>query len=225
MKKTLLSLFVTTAVASTGAVASHVAPYVGLALGGINSHHKVDTTVTGTNKHSFNLSKQTFAGELLAGAMFTVAPAWKLGLELNYSVTSNEPDAYVNRDGSNADRLRIKSNWALGAGVRLGYMVSNSTLMYVRAGIEHRKFSTSFTATTGTANNIYQSTSKTAFAPAIGFEVDLTPHWAIGGEFRTAYYGNIAHRGTVSEVSYKPRTDTYFLNLKYKFNPLHNHSH
>ncbi len=217
MKKILLTCLLG-AVSTTAMAESHNRPYVGLALGGMNSYHRANLIVATNTNNSFNASKQSFAGGILAGWMFHLASGWRLGVEADYLLTSNEPDASLNNVGGSADRVRFKSNWALGAGVRLGYKVSPATLLYVRAGMEYRKFKTYVAPKT--ALGINQDTSKTAFAPGVGFEVNLTPNWALGGEFRTAFYGSFTNSSSnVTSVTLKPRVDTYLINLKYKFGP------
>ena len=233
MKKILLGTL--SALAMTSGAIAHSntmgTPYLGLGLGGMTTHHHVtgstyNSAANMRNGIDTHVSKQSFAGELLAGWMWTMHNNFVVGGELGYSMTANETETTVNNNGGNADRLKVKSNWAFNGAVRVGYMVSKSTMLYARAGFEYRKFDTKFMpgSAGNTATTIDASNSKTAFAPGLGMEVSLTPHWSLGGEFRSAYFGSSTNSGTRgSEITVKPRVDTYMLNVKYKFWPTHKH--
>lgn len=233
MKKILLGTL--SALAMTSGAIAHGntmgTPYIGLGLGGITTHHHVTGTTYRTAPNMLynidtHVAKQSFAGELLAGWMWSMHNNFVVGGELGYSMTSSETETSTDVIGGSGDKTKIKSNWAFNGAVRVGYMVTKSTLFYARAGFEYRKFDTKFIpgSSGNSASAIDASNSKTAFAPGLGIEVNLTPHWAMGGEFRSAYFGSSSNSGsTGSQITVKPRVDTYMLNVKYKFWPTHCH--
>lgn len=218
MKKYISAFLTTTILFSSAALANRHTPYLGLGVGLVTSHHHVDANTAATSFNSFDLNKQSFMGSILAGWLFRLPGNWRTGLDVDFSLTSNEPDAALNSFGGSRDFVRVKSNWAAGGAVRLGYMLTQSTLLYVRAGFEYRNFHTSLWPINTALPQINTGRSKVGFVPGIGFEVDLTPRWILGGEFRSAYYGTFSSRnGNITNIIVKPRVDTYMLNLKYKF--------
>ena len=229
MKKIVLITLATFALShnSSAHMNTYGSPYLGLGLGGITTHHHISGTTFRTAPNTTygidtHASKQSFAGELLAGWVWAMQNNFVLGTELGYSLTSNETNTYTDNNGGSADSTKVKSNWAFNGAVRVGYMVTKSTLFYARAGFEYRKFDTKLNVGSpgNSATNINSSNSKTAFAPGLGLEVHLTPHWSMGGEFRSAYFGSFSNSGsTASQITVKPRVDTYMLNVKYKFWP------
>lgn len=194
-------------------------PYIGIGIGGINAYHNANISLPAASINKFSLSEQSFSGELMAGWLFRLPSRWQLGLETNYSISPNEADALINGNPGSGTKIKVGSDWAWGGGIRLGYMLSKVSTLYIKAGFEYRQFQTRLYPTINSAASIDNKLSKVTFAPAVGFEVNVAPRWAVGGEFRSARYGTMTNKSTdqTNTATIKPRVDTYMINLKYKF--------
>lgn len=196
MKKIISALLVTAAVAAPAVAANNIQTgfYVGANAGASTS--KLDIPTAG------NLT-QSFAGQNAV-----------LGLYTGYGVVNSnlylggELFAAIDNAKINVLNFQLKRKAFFGAAARLGFLVSPSTMIYGRLGLEFGKWQVSVNGT-----NVGRS-SKAAFAPGLGLETALTNNLSLRTEW--VYQINKAFNNTAT-LTAGARAQRFTVGISYRF--------
>jgi opacity protein-like surface antigen len=116
----------------------------------------------------------------------------------------NAPTASADMSSS----IDVKSDWSYGAALKLGYVVTPKTMIYVLLGAEYSKFkvdashslddATEFPTTDvdfgGLTDSYSYDENKVAFVPGVGIETMLTDKLSLKAEYTYADYGSIVSK-------------------------------
>lgn len=224
MKKVLLAGAVS-AVALTSVVQAKVerSPYIGLGLGAVGFRNTININENAVTSHNPNSNKQAAAIGLILGYGVNV-DSFHIGAELDYYYnTSTRAKSDVNVPNGYA--TGVSSNGSFGAALRLGYWLSQNHLIYLRGGVEVRRFD--FNVDRQGANalpSVSSHDTRLAFTPGLGFEMKLNDNLSLNLEARTAYYSSKERSATnvagTTRGKYRPHVDSALLSVRYKIGPL-----
>lgn len=174
---------------TAGVAMANPAPYIGAGLG--------ITANTSTNSSAYMTS--AFRGSplsVLAGYGGTVNDWYYLAAEVNATLLTSS----LSGTGT------LKSSYGYGVSVLPGYMLSDHTVAFLRAGIVRTQFSDLDKYSTGGQLGLGLQTSLTQNLDVRG-EYDFTAYSAMNTSVKTG--------GWVNSIA--PRSDTTTLSLVYKF--------
>lgn len=196
MKKIISALLVTAAVAAPAVAANNIQTgfYVGANAGA--SASKLDIAISGIPTQNI-------------GAQNAV-----LGLYTGYGVVNSnlyfggELFAAIDNTKFKVGTLQVKRKAFFGAAARLGFLVSPSTMIYGRLGLEFGKWQAS-------DNGVNQGrTNKAAFAPGLGLETALTNNLSLRTEW--VYQINKAFANTKT-TNVRTRAQRFTVGISYRF--------
>lgn len=123
-------------------------------------------------------------------------------LNYGYSQTTDGVTSYQETGYSTVD---VKTDWAFGGDVKLGYLVTPKTMFYVLAGVEAQEINvdvnhflqrqriTGLTPSNEiTAYGYSFEKTKAAFMPGVGIETMLTDKLALDARYTYAWYGSLS---------------------------------
>lgn len=193
---------------------THTGIYVGAALGGSALTGKTDLFVNrilngGVNPlpQSFNttISDKNIGGDIFLGYGKRMNCAWIAG-EIIASLSSLHARQAFDITATNSQQpLSIRTNHAWGAAINLGYHLHTTTKLYVKLGIETRRFKVNFNATNNLGDplsSLNKNYHSTAFVPGLGIETELNHRFSLRAEYRTALHS----KKTVSVSGVNPIT-------------------
>lgn len=246
MKKILKSSLVLTslvALATTSAQANHPKSgfYAGAALGGTALTGKSNLSINrnvpvllGNIPQNFNptIGDKNFAADLFIGFGKRFNCTW-VGFEVLASLSSLNANAPLDitplTTTDNGQFLSIKTSNAWGGTFNFGYYMNATTKLYLKLGLESRRFRTNFNGAGNAAViandpnllSITKNTSSTAFVPGFGLETDLTPRLSLRTDYRIALHPrkttNVANSATqFSNVRTKPTVHYFNIGLVVK---------
>lgn len=123
-------------------------------------------------------------------------------------------DYYENGNSS----VDVKTDWAFGGDVKLGYLVTPKTLFYVLAGVEAQRLNVDVNhllSRTGTGDVPYSHVTaygysfdktKAAFMPGVGIETMLTDKLSLDARYTYAWYGSTGDDFVNPTQSFTPIT-------------------
>jgi opacity protein-like surface antigen len=139
---------------------------------------------------NFDLSAKNIDGDLFIGYGKRLNCFW-LAIEAIASFTSLRSKNTLDLDGENSgENLTTKTTNAGGGSVNLGYYINPTSKLYIKLGIESRRFSVNFVEPIVidpffSLNKSYRST---AFVPGLGMDVEINPRFSVRTEYRIALH-------------------------------------
>lgn len=125
------------------------------------------------------------------------------------------------------DQFNSNAKIAWGGFLNIGYYIQAATKLYLKLGIESRRFSFAFVPggpTIAPYIGVNKNYRKTAFVPGFGLETDINHRFAVRAEYRIALHGKSslvaaqdpanATRYTTAQI--KPTVQTFNLGLVVK---------
>lgn len=222
MKKVLLAGAVSAiALASTVEAKVEHSPYIGLGLGAVGFRNTIN--IYENASHNPNSNKQAAAIGAILGYGCNV-DSFHVAAELDYYYNSGTR-AKSDVNSPNGYATGVASNGAFGAALRLGYWLSQNHLLYVRGGIEVRRFDFNVDARGSTTYpSVSAHDTRLAFTPGLGLEMKLNDNLSLNLEARTAYYNSKERSATnaygTTRGKYRPQIDSALLSVRYKIGPL-----
>ncbi len=138
----------------------------------------VDTKGTDSN------NKTSFTGGLFTGYGMGIGQSMYVGGEVYGNLNSNKV-LWLSPNGQ--AEIKTQNNGNIGAKVRLGYVFSPQTMIFLGLGLEHAQWKVKLNHLGRVARNAekeYKKTiSKVAFAPSIGTEMYVNKHIFVRGEY------------------------------------------
>ncbi|KPJ68139.1 MAG: hypothetical protein AMJ43_01675 [Coxiella sp. DG_40] len=182
------------------------------------------------------LSDYKFGVSGFGGYGITFYQNYYLGGELfaNYSPVKTFGAEWNFTDGRHWYATQVKSDYTLGAALRIGYLLSQKSMIYALVGGDYTSFKVKSIDSTMTANRLIGvSPSLTkhviGFIPGIGMETMLTKNWALRGQytyslhqsFSDTYTGLRKDLETIihAKTKYDLNRSTFNLAAVYHFNP------
>ncbi|HVE44922.1 MAG TPA: outer membrane beta-barrel protein [Gammaproteobacteria bacterium] len=173
----------TAAALATGVACASSAPYIGASLGILNNTVNKNSTAFGNYR---GMPVNVFVGY---GAL--LSQSFYLAGELTGTLVTAE----LMNNGS------MKSTYGYGASLLPGYMLGDTTLAFVRAGVVRTRY---------TSLNTTQTGGQFGF----GMQTSLTQSVDLRSEYDFAPYRSIT---TASGISASPRADVFSVGLVYHF--------
>lgn len=235
MRKIVFASLISMATIAPGSAEIKHAFYAGVGLAAVGANHEAAIThfsfnppALGPNNYQF--AKTTSGADIMLGytAMFR---NFVIGAEIDYLFNRFEK---TNTSAANAnlfDTQKVESTGGVwGLALRLGYSYFDRLQPYIRLGIENRRFKlTASSLFNGPVlpfvRTISSSAHKTAFTPGVGVDFKVTRNFAVGLEYRYAFFSSITKRGfqviaapgagRVTTFKITPRVSTALLSVKY----------
>ena len=216
MKKGLTSLALAGLVSTSAIAKINDGLYVGGGVGVTDGRHRVHLDESSTSS-DFTVDQQKFALAVLLGFGWVFDKFYVGGeLDVAYSPHKGTADINVNATGPTGARVSVSTNFGYGAALRLGYLLMDCCMVFVRIGCEMRKFNAKVDLVNNVADDVDQSFTKVGIVPGIGFETCINEDGlTLGGEFRTARFGSETKGGGTTAVKVTPRVDTYLVTVRY----------
>lgn len=240
-----LSALTLASTAAEAAITSH-SPYIGLMAGGVSFRHKADVTESLVGTNSLGANRLTGALGAVLGWGAVVNTRWHVAAELDGQWNPSSEASVDSRNFTDPGGLanaipnplvlnpfplgiKIKSDWAFGAALRAGYWLNDASLLYVRAGIEARRFECKVNLTDplnqsgGGFPSLSFSPTKIGFTPGVGVETSLSKDLSLGAEARMAFYqpttgsATLAASGNTVAMNFVPNNvGSFMVSLRYK---------
>lgn len=172
-----------------------------------------------------NISDKNVGADIFLGFGKKINCAW-LAAELLASWTSlNSKDALDIAATGSQQPLNVKTTFGWGAAVNIGYYVNASSKLYLKLGVESRRFTTTFLGAGNALDpnivNISNKRNSTAFVPGFGVETDINARFSVRGEYRMALHQNKTATATstvnTTSIKIKPTVHYFNLGLTYRF--------
>jgi opacity protein-like surface antigen len=204
--------------------------YIGAAVGGnaMTGTSNLDTTrVVGgapfAQNGRFSISDKNVAGDIFVGFGRRINCAW-LAIEAIAGLSSLTSRSTFDFTDANSQQLNIKTTNSWGGAFNIGYFVHEMTKLYIKLGIESRRFRHTFINSDGnvpTLLGVNKSLRSTAFVPGFGMETELNCRFALRTEYRTALHPRktTTVSGTtpsVSSVKAKPTIHYFTVGLTFR---------
>jgi opacity protein-like surface antigen len=199
---------------SSSVLANHRGFYGGVALGGAVLTGKSNLSVSRINPLGFlqpnnfgpRLSDGNVTGDFFIGYGKRLNCFW-VAVEAIASLTSLNSKASLDLSDLNTGQfLSAKTTNAWIGAVNLGRYLNESIKVYVKLGIESRRFRVNFTGVPNPAAdplvNLNKTYTSVAFVPGLGMEVDLTPRFSLRTEYRGAFHQAKTVQVTQSATTY-----------------------
>lgn len=185
-------LIASSILAASGIALANPAPYVGASLG-------IDTNTSSSAAYSANATGVHSAPANYRGVPFSVFAGFGGVLTDNYYLAGEFTGTVATADISNNNGL--KTSYGYGASVLPGFMLSDHTLAFVRAGVVRSHFTN--------ANE-----SETGGQFGAGLQTSLTQNVDLRGEYDFTAYRSF--NNSIGRVA-APRSDAFNASLVYKF--------
>jgi len=235
-KSLILTSIVTLMPTTVNANAPKTGIYIGAAVGGAALTGKSNLNINrnavpfgGVTPQNFNLtiSDKNVSGDIFLGYGKRFNCFWA-GLEALASFTSLNSKSNVDITpeiaAANGQSLSVKSTFGWGGNLNLGYYINQATKLYLKLGVESRRFRVNFNGAINadpTILNLNKSYNSTAFVPGLGMETDLTPRLSLRAEYRTALHpaktvqvSNSVTQSTI--IKTRPTVHLFNLGLTFK---------
>lgn len=242
MKKIALALLTSALVSAPAMAASkefhgfHVGVNGGYGIGsGKTDQNFLIPIAPGNQFNSVDLGLKGFRGGLQFGYDFMLTNAFLIGLEASGDFSNLQGSQTRQRAGGGnllvTDEYRLKRSDSFGIAARLGGIIHNHFLAYVKVGVETAKWTVDLKTNDRINFDIKSSDSKkkrlTGFVTGVGFETKLDKHWYLGGEWTYTMYKDApqlslaGNPGGVLNISQnyktKPRVSDFRLRIGYRF--------
>ena len=217
--------------------------YAGAALGGtaltgksnLSLNRFVGAPIANNVPQNFNptIGDKNFAADIFVGFGKRFNCTW-VGFEVLASLSSLTANAPLDitpltAGADNGQFLSIKTSNAWGGTFNFGYYMNPTTKLYLKLGLESRRFRTNFNGTGNAAVaaadpnilSVVKNTTSTAFVPGFGLETDLTPRLSLRTDYRIALHPrkttNVTNSATqFSNIRTKPTIHYFNLGLVVK---------
>jgi opacity protein-like surface antigen len=136
-----------------------------------------------------NISGKNIAADIFIGFGKRINCFWA-AIEAIASLTSlNSKDTLDITDINSQQTLSTKTTNAWGASVNLGWHINATSKLYLKLGVETRRFNINFNnPTIDPILSLNKSYRNTAFVPGLGMEVELMPRLSVRTEYRIALH-------------------------------------
>jgi len=179
--------------------------------------------VSATQVYNTNISDKNITGDVFLGYGKRIKCVW-LAIEALGSLTSLNSKDVLDISGENTQQsLSIKTTYAWGGAINLGYFINTHSKLYLKLGLETRRFRTVFNgANVDDPNivNVNQKKNSTAFVPGVGLETDLCERLSLRGEYRVALHQtktNTASDATADVTTIKVKPTIHYFNVGFTF--------
>lgn len=164
--------------------------YVGVGIGGNILSGKqslaVSSNATGPLALRYGLRDTAVSAEILAGYGYIWHSTY-FGFEGSYSFLHTKSN-FGSKIGAQDESFATKLSNGYGAAARCGYCTSDNTLIYLRMGMDSRKFSLHFQDPNRRFIPFNKSYRSNAFVPGLGIETKLSSKVAFRLEGKAAFY-------------------------------------
>jgi outer membrane immunogenic protein len=240
MKKLAFALMTSALTAAAILPASAASEYTGFYVG-LNGGYGIGTgTANGSfqaavpgvaNGFQSDVGTKGFRGGLHFGYDHMMTKVFLLGLEASGDFSNLEGKSSSLGALTNATvDTKAQRRDAFGLALRIGGLLNNSMLTYLKIGAETAKWKLTTTSNEVNFNVAGATKSSTAnkrltgFVVGLGFETMLTKHISFGGEWTHTWYGKTkqtviqtAANTNQYKIDYKPRVNDFRLRIGYKF--------
>lgn len=195
-----------------------------------NNDRLVGTTYTDTPTLNTDIGDNVLGGGIFAGYGKVFNQSYYIGGEIYARYAHNTTNTNVDSDivfldegdaidyGFLSTSINVNSDWSYGAALKLGYLVTPKTMIYLLAGVEYSKFSLDVNHTLsseeGPASSFSYSYSfdnnKLAFVPGVGIETMLTDKLSLKAEYTYVDYGKFSHNNNSSSLISNPSEPSSF---------------
>jgi opacity protein-like surface antigen len=174
--------------------------------------------------YNSNISDKNITGDIFLGYGKRFNCVW-LAVEALGSLTSLNSKDVLDISGANTQqRLNIKTTYAWGGAINLGYYINTHSKLYLKLGVESRRFTTFFDGTNiddPNIVNVNQKKNSIAFVPGLGLETDLNERLSLRGEYRVALHSAKINEASgtapnVTTIKVKPSLHYFTLGLAFK---------
>lgn len=181
-KLTLASAILLTS--STVAFADNMVPYLGVDVGYDSSHFKLKD-VTGVSQSS---NSNGWFGNLAGGLGWSFEPRFYLGLEAFglYSSVASSTKVINTASGPSNARLRLKYSYGISA--LPGFKFTDSTMMYLRAGLVRSRFDLHQDLPPATASSNWSKNTVSGGQLGIGLSIAQGNKWSERIEYTYSQY-------------------------------------
>ena len=199
---------------SSSVLANHTGFYGGVALGGAALTGKSGLLVSRINPLGFlqpnnygsRLSDGSITGDFFVGYGKRLNCFWVAAEAIASLTNLNSKTSLDLSDLNSGQFLSVKTTNGWVGAINLGYYLNESLKVYIKLGIESRRFRVNFTGVPNAAGdalvNLNTTYTSTAFVPGLGMEVDLTPRFSLRTEYRGAFHQAKIVQVTQSATAY-----------------------
>jgi len=186
MKKFTMAVATASLLSATAFADSCASSFSGFYAGaqaGVNSVSGKQTIDAGANTRSSDLGKKSFVGGLFAGYGMGIGSCAYVGGEVYVNFGNNT----LKIEETNDSKATLKGTYNFGAKVRLGYTVSQQSMIFLGLGMERAKWQVKETLNVAAAPRAAGSYKKNkasfAFAPSVGMDMFINKNLFLRGEF------------------------------------------
>lgn len=199
-----------------------------------------------TNSLDNDVADNTLSGGLFAGYGKVFNSAYYIGGELYGRYAHNTINTHssgvlnlfqLNTSDPNwtsekfSTSINVDSDWSFGGALKLGYLVTPKTMIYLLAGVENSRFKVDVNHTVSDpkilsngipfpwSTNYSFSENRWAFVPGIGIETMLSDNLSLKAEYTYADYGSFSNDNTAhsSSVIYDATTNAVIPTIKEQY--------
>ncbi len=185
MKKLVIAAIAAAALNTTASAENCASNFSGFYAGlqaGLNWTKSELKNVNTGGSESHN--KTSFTGGLFTGYGMGIGQSMYVGGEVYGNLNR---DKVLWKDPSGEAEITTQNNGNIGAKVRLGYVFSPQTMIFLGLGLEHAQWKVKFNHLRAVGRGVdkeYKKTiSKVAFTPSIGTEMYVNKHIFVRGEY------------------------------------------
>jgi outer membrane immunogenic protein len=191
---------------------------------------KSQNGVTQVNRDS-DLAVKGVRGGIHFGYDHMVTPLFLLGVEIYGDFSSHT--GKISQDSTPGPvnfSTRLQRREAVGAAIRAGFVVANTTALYLKVGAETAKWRHNFVTDDNLSFNLRSSHASdkrlTGFVLGLGAETKVAKNWRVGVEWNYTKYSSPSdlslngNNGNVSLATSKSRdlvTNDFRMRVSYKF--------
>lgn len=215
------------ATAFADSCASSFSGFYAGAQAGVNSVSGSETFTAAAGDVKTDLGKKSFIGGLFGGYGMGVGSCAYVGGEVYVNFGNNNVNLLTN----NTVKQTLKGTYNFGAKVRLGYTVSQQSMIFLGLGMERAKWQVKETiggnaAVNGRNPGSYKKNKASfAFAPSVGMDMFINKNLFLRGEFtyvlapsvKVAGGRDTPVAGTNQTAKIKATQQRFTLGLGYKF--------
>lgn len=178
----------------------------------------VDYQHLGTNTTQQDRSLRGYVGGLHFGYQWELWPHILMGSEV-FGMMNSSSGNYSNRISSDgfpttSNETTLREQYSYGAAVTPGYQFNAANLLYIRFGVIETQFEKTVVGTDSGPNF---KTSRLGTEWGLGYQVAVTDHWSVFGEYDYAYYAQIYTSDSTGQYNYTPEDNQYKLGISYDF--------
>jgi len=204
--------------------------------------------VDASSPRNYDATKAT--ASVFAGYNWQLTPQWVGGVEFDVAYANNAVTAtgipgctilcLAGAPGPGVDQSSVKLGWDGSARLRLGYLVSPTTLLFATGGVAWQNIKTSATCQLSAADPFCgvvagtppfatdtHSTTRTGWTVGGGLEEKISENWFLRATYRYSDFGSfnetfnlsIPAEANIVGASFKVRTQVAAAGLAYRFGP------